>query len=238
MGEKVYFSIVVDGKEDAAKRCSLRKNGGPKDVLCVGRYGKNHIVVDHPSVSNKHLELKLGPAPEFQLQVRDLSANGSGIQQPSGETDRLIKEKTTPVEDGVVLVLPLQNKKGEGAEVRHTIYVRQEDRSKAGQKDAQTSAGEKRKLELEKKDAPPEKKVKRDDSKDKDKDKEKDKAKEKEKEKTKEKDKAKEKEKDREKQREKDREKDREKAREKASTCARRTGAKQARRAPRRALAR
>merc|ERR1712194_935151 len=92
--EKIYFSIVVDGKEEAAKRCSLRKNGGPKDVLCVGRYGKNHIVVDHPSVSNKHLELKLGPAPEFQLQVRDLSANGSGIQQPSaGEKRKLELEK-------------------------------------------------------------------------------------------------------------------------------------------------
>eukprot|EP00419_Tripos_fusus_P060449 CAMPEP_0172933562 /NCGR_PEP_ID=MMETSP1075-20121228/220570_1 /TAXON_ID=2916 /ORGANISM="Ceratium fusus, Strain PA161109" /LENGTH=909 /DNA_ID=CAMNT_0013794905 /DNA_START=90 /DNA_END=2819 /DNA_ORIENTATION=- len=105
-GPSVAFSVAVDGR--SAKDFELRRGEGK--VIKVGRYPKSHVVLDHPGVSNQHLELKLIPAYKG-VAVRDVSSNGTGMQLAgSEEALRLEKDVDTPLPDDALILLPFHVK--------------------------------------------------------------------------------------------------------------------------------
>jgi len=102
----VAFSVAVDGR--SAKDFELKHGEGK--VIKVGRYPKSHVVLDHPGISNQHLELKLIPGYKG-IAVRDVSSNGTGMQLAgSDEALRLDKDVDTPLPDGALILLPFHVK--------------------------------------------------------------------------------------------------------------------------------
>jgi len=113
----VAFSVAVDGR--GAKDFELKHGEGK--VIKVGRYPKSHVVLDHPGVSNQHLQLKLIPSYKG-LAVRDVSSNGTGMQLAgSEEALRLEKDVDTPLPDGALILLPFHVKGGKNSGTSTTL---------------------------------------------------------------------------------------------------------------------
>jgi len=86
-----------------------------QEVIRMGRCPKkNHVVINHPGISNLHAELKLLPgatADSYVLGICDRSSNGTGLQLPDCESvAQLEKGVDTPLSHDLSLVFPIRVK--------------------------------------------------------------------------------------------------------------------------------
>ncbi|CAJ1343899.1 unnamed protein product [Effrenium voratum] len=103
-----------DLRQEEARELELVADGPP---VTLGRSSKTAVQVILTGVSNTHVELRLltkpesGP-PSFQhLRVRDVSSNGTGLQEPSASKPaKLKKDVDSPLTEGSVIIFPLRTK--------------------------------------------------------------------------------------------------------------------------------
>ncbi|CAJ1455598.1 unnamed protein product, partial [Effrenium voratum] len=125
--EALSFALQLDGEEEV--HCELQPEGDEEDtVVRIGRCPKSAIVINHLGVSWVHAELRLVQLPdeEPQLCVRDVSANGTGLQLGDEDIRWLPRDADTPFGFAEQIVLP-QKVKAKGRpedSVRRQIGVR------------------------------------------------------------------------------------------------------------------
>jgi len=111
------ISLVVANQDGTAETKSfpLELGGAP---VRIGRYSNNHVVLPSLSVSNQHCDLKLVPNADssngraWQLVIRDLSSNGTGVTSLGADVLRIEKGADTPLEDESIVVVPIKFKRG------------------------------------------------------------------------------------------------------------------------------
>ncbi|CAE6910729.1 Paxip1 [Symbiodinium sp. CCMP2592] len=142
--EALAFALQLDGEEEV--HCELQLEGDEEHtVVKIGRCPKGGLVVNHLGVSWVHAEIRLlrrDSEAEPQLCVRDVSANGTGLQEEGGSEDEvqwLQRSEDVPFSEGKQIVMPqkVKNKAGRPEDaVRRTIGLRltsEEEAAKARQ---------------------------------------------------------------------------------------------------------
>lgn len=110
MDQDVVITVVIDGDDASAREMKLRVG----EVVNIGRFVHNQIVLEHRGISNKHCAMKL--AADGSLTIKDMSSNGTGLRPPGANGAALLtKGHETPVPDGSLVLLPmsLKTKKGD-----------------------------------------------------------------------------------------------------------------------------
>mmetsp|Transcript_51319 Transcript_51319/g.115644 ORF Transcript_51319/g.115644 Transcript_51319/m.115644 type:complete len:903 (-) Transcript_51319:79-2787(-) len=106
--EKLVVTILCDDSSEPTKRFELSSDG--QQAITVGRAKGSHVLLTMPGASNNHCEFRL--SGRDALVVCDSSSNGTGLQVPGGETQKLAKGEEKSVPDGSVVVVPLRIKDG------------------------------------------------------------------------------------------------------------------------------
>lgn len=115
LDSKVKFGLVLTGSDEAGGTGAAvfrRFILGPGESVRVGRHPRGEVVLAPQGISNTHLEFKLISVGDgaWALGVRDLSANGTGVQMPGDSVRRLEKDADSLVQDGSVIVVPFRRK--------------------------------------------------------------------------------------------------------------------------------
>merc|ERR1712113_809294 len=107
------FALVFgnDDGSSSARRFELQST----ETVRIGRHPKGEIVLTPLTISNLHLEFRLLEGSGVpQLGMRDLSANGTGVQAPGSTFKRLARGVDVPVRDGSIIVLNMRFKNSGG----------------------------------------------------------------------------------------------------------------------------